>query len=277
MNTPLSVLPDDSQDNVFSPALQIFALRSPPPDLRTTLRMTALMRATLFKHCAALAGEGNKMPAWLTGHRADGRPTSRNHLALFPLPEVASEGASGQILGLGLALPKGLPATLIQQWLGPVFYYGRDRSPYRHRLYDRKGPDIWLSLETDPQPPIPLQSSYWTQPAQSWVSVTPIALDRYPKGPDPWYAAEAIIAAACEHIGLPRPRVVIAGPGALPAGVPASSGFPAMQRKPKPAKAWHCHAVIIFDRPVPGPVLLGAGRYRGYGLCLPRRAATLPD
>jgi CRISPR-associated protein Csb2 len=30
------------------------------------------------------------------------------------------------------------------------------------------------------------------------------------------------------------------------------------------------HAQIEFAEPVRGPVLVGAGRYLGYGLCLPR-------
>ena len=29
------------------------------------------------------------------------------------------------------------------------------------------------------------------------------------------------------------------------------------------------HVIIEFDVEVEGPVLLGAGRYRGYGLCKP--------
>jgi CRISPR-associated protein Csb2 len=31
----------------------------------------------------------------------------------------------------------------------------------------------------------------------------------------------------------------------------------------------HSHAVLIFDEDVAGPLLIGAGRFRGYGLCRP--------
>lgn len=31
----------------------------------------------------------------------------------------------------------------------------------------------------------------------------------------------------------------------------------------------HAHAVLLFEREVRGPVLIGAGRFRGYGLCRP--------
>jgi CRISPR-associated protein Csb2 len=36
-----------------------------------------------------------------------------------------------------------------------------------------------------------------------------------------------------------------------------------LKRKP------HTHAVLIFDRPIGGPIFIGAGRYQGYGLCRP--------
>jgi CRISPR-associated protein Csb2 len=34
------------------------------------------------------------------------------------------------------------------------------------------------------------------------------------------------------------------------------------------------HADLIFPSAVSGPILIGAGRYRGFGLCRP---ASLPD
>ena len=37
------------------------------------------------------------------------------------------------------------------------------------------------------------------------------------------------------------------------------------------------HAILIFSEPVVGPVLLGAGRYRGYGLCRPLRGRGMTD
>ena len=27
------------------------------------------------------------------------------------------------------------------------------------------------------------------------------------------------------------------------------------------------HAILVFDEPMRGPVLIGAGRFRGYGVC----------
>ena len=57
------------------------------------------------------------------------------------------------------------------------------------------------------------------------------------------------------HRGAPRSRP---GPNGMP-WLPGKSGGARQQ----------VHALLQFDREVEGPVLIGAGRYRGYGLCKP--------
>ena len=42
-----------------------------------------------------------------------------------------------------------------------------------------------------------------------------------------------------------------------------------MTRKSDGGRQSHSHAILIFDEPVRGPVTVGAGRFRGYGLCRP--------
>jgi CRISPR-associated protein Csb2 len=78
-----------------------------------------------------------------------------------------------------------------------------------------------------------------------------------------------MIRSACERIGLPRPAGVTATPSPLFTGVPHAGRMPKLMRKNGGGAVQHTHAVIVFDQPVLGPVLLGAGRYRGYGLCRP--------
>ena len=74
---------------------------------------------------------------------------------------------------------------------------------------------------------------------------------------------------ACSHIGLSRPLKVLLHPVSLVEGVPHAREFPQLTRKRDGGRQMHAHAVVIFDEPVAGPVLLGAGRFRGYGLCRP--------
>ena len=55
-------------------------------------------------------------------------------------------------------------------------------------------------------------------------------------------------------------------------GVSAAPQFPRIIRKRDgkvDGEHRHTHVIAEFDRPVIGPVLIGAGRYRGYGLLRP--------
>ena len=81
--------------------------------------------------------------------------------------------------------------------------------------------------------------------------------------------AEDIVARACESIGLPKPASVILTPVSIFIGSPHAHDFPPLPKKIGKTKALHTHAVISFSETIQGPILLGAGRYRGYGLCRP--------
>jgi CRISPR-associated protein Csb2 len=61
----------------------------------------------------------------------------------------------------------------------------------------------------------------------------------------------------------------VAAPVSMFIGCPTARSFPNLQRKAG-GNIRHTHAIITFKEPVIGPVLLGAGRYRGYGLCRPQ-------
>jgi CRISPR-associated protein Csb2 len=128
-----------------------------------------------------------------------------------------------------------------------------------------------------------LQRSYWSRASDTWTSVTPVALDRFPGrwGDAGWEdRASEIIADACGHVGLPRPeevRVVWSPPMVgVPAAGPVSSrsagsigrfgGF----RAGTSGQVRLCvHTIMRFAGRVAGPVVVGAGRFSGYGLCLP--------
>jgi CRISPR-associated protein Csb2 len=122
-----------------------------------------------------------------------------------------------------------------------------------------------------------LRQDRYVEEARIWASVTPIALDRHPKAEGD---VEAIIATACERIGLPQPIHVVAGKHTAIRGAPSArrgAAAPAWTgwRLPAPLTGRRLtHAVIEFAEPVAGPLLLGAGRFVGLGLCLPLRDAA---
>jgi CRISPR-associated protein Csb2 len=123
-----------------------------------------------------------------------------------------------------------------------------------------------------------LQPSRWSRPSNRFVTATPIALDRHPgnlrsnqSGTAQRAAIEAqrCIADACVHIGLPRPVEVEVGFSPFLEGAQPVREFRPWPQRPGRHPRARVHARIEFDRDVRGPVLLGAGRYFGLGLCLP--------
>jgi CRISPR-associated protein Csb2 len=259
-------------------------LKGDRPDLRAAAVVGRTMRNALM---SAWPGE---IPAWLSGHAPDGTPSREPHLAVVPLADVGfwnSATARQSWHGLALVLPQQVEAA----WVGsdtPEGYANSDKlQAVLQSLGDLDRMDdaiaLWLGSlgqmclrrvtgEADKQS---LRPGRYLQTSTVWSSVTPIALDRHPKGTDPRDDAATIIAESCERIGLPKPMLVqvhkhaaIAGaPSAWPAGgAPPWTGW----ARPGPlANRPIIHATLYFEAAVAGPVILGAGRFFGLGLCLP--------
>ena len=261
---PRKALPDSGPRSLFDPHIVVLGINGARLALPATLKLTAALRGLLMRECPE-----QPPPEWLSGHRLDGEPTSAPHLALVPLPFVGSPHADGRILGLALVLPGGLTPDAAGRCLEPIL---RDRDsclPQERRLFDGKWFECAVELETRERPPMNLGPDTWTAKSIAWASVTPVVLNRHFKGADKWERAAESVKDACEHIGLPRPRDVLLHPVSLVEGVSHAREFPQLIRKHDRGRQSHSHAVLVFDEPVAGPVLIGAGRFRGYGLCRP--------
>lgn len=252
--------------------------------LQHTLDVCRMLRNAILTHGGASA------PAWLTGHETDGRSTNQPHLAIVPLANVGNylsaapnerkieEYADGHLMGLGLVLPADLDPNLIGDTLGS-FLSDAFGEPYPQTLtLGAKG--VWVAeRETRSRAPKGLTPETWSRPSRFWATVTPIVLDRHPKKDrrkelSAWRNEVAqMVGRSCEHIGLPRPSIVRVEKHAFLKGVPSSqpnrSGFPLMDHSDGKTQRIQTHAFLEFEHPVQGPVLLGAGRFRGYGLCKP--------
>ncbi|MBI4756020.1 MAG: type I-U CRISPR-associated protein Cas5/Cas6 [Betaproteobacteria bacterium] len=246
----------------FDPRLLVVSLAGKRLALPATLKITEALRGALLKACP------EPIPEWVSGHDADGRASRQPHVAITPLPFVDAEHADGRIMGVGLALPKtidpGEAAQVLEPWLRDD-----DGLPRRLTLFDAQWLECGAELEVRERPPINLRPETWTGPATRWASVTPVVLDRHFDGPDKWEQAAESVKTACERIGLPRPLDVLLHPVSLIRGVPRSNEFPWITRKKDGGRMHHAHAMIVFGEEVQGPVLVGAGRFRGYGLCRP--------
>jgi len=280
-------------NSYFERALIVLAKHDGPMlSVERTLGLTRALKQ------AAIACTGSApVPAWLSGHDADESPTSEPHAAFLTLPFAGYPHADGHIMGLAIALPRGIAPEERGRWLGPLLVDQQtgDAASRTIKLWGRDLPDWTVQLEDRLSPPRMLQNETWTGPATTWASVTPVVLDRFPKSSRTedrtgWQReAQEIIATACKRSGLPEPMKIDVDTTAWHAGIPRAwtktrrlrpplgeknetelgDGFPSLPTKPtRPAKP-QVHIWLRFDRRVTGPVLLGAGRFQGYGLCMP--------
>ena len=230
--------------------------------LFSTLKITQTMRSALMKSFGK-----EPAPWFISGHSSDSteqnrKPSHEARLALVPLPDVAHPFADGHLMGIGLAVPANL--SLAEQnriWVAA--------HSVRHLTLGQLGVAEIESAGMD-APQFALHGESWSRPSRVWATVTPIVLDRFPRkndrfGPE----AEETIRKACGNIGLPEPAWVNVLPMSPLAGVPSAAEFPGYQTNPARPLHFHVHAVIGFDKPVGGPVILGAGRYLGYGFMRP--------
>lgn len=231
--------------------------------LTQTFALTTALRDTLNRHASPV------IRPMVSGHAPDGAPLDHAHLAILPLPFVGSEHADGHVLGFALALPHDLSAEH-EEALWQILAKSFDEKAGAIRVVAGRAGSVDLTLEQRPAPPQALRARRWCAPSQSWATVTPIVLDRQPPRHHADYAAWTVeqIALACVRQGLPSPSEIAIVGGSRFIGAPSAQAMPAWLRKDG-TRRWHTHAVITFPVPIAGPLLLGAGRYRGYGLCAP--------
>jgi len=202
----------------------------------------------------------------LSGHDHDGAPLDSPHLAFVPLAFVGHQHADGHLLGMGLVLPEAIDPEERRDALRAMARIDR-------LILGRLG--VWrIGGVLAAEPPGNLRPQVWTAHpggARHWSTVTPIAFDRHPKVADrAAYQVEVaeMIAQGCVRIGLPKPKEVIVTSVSAHLGVPPAHAFPRLERKDGGQRR-HAHAILVFGEPVRGPILIGAGRFRGYGVCRP--------
>jgi CRISPR-associated protein Csb2 len=246
---------DATSSSVFSRDAIVVALEDGPRlGLDSTLPLMQHVRN------AVLARLGS-CPEILSGHDESGNMSKKPHLAIVPLGFVGSQHADGSLKGIAFVLPseadaavrRRLRAALAQTWLLHLGPLGSIKVVY---------------VDSAARPQLrSLEFSRYVAPADTWVSVTPVVLDRYPKTKGP--TAAGIVSAACEKIGLPRPIEVSLGGVSALRGAPRAGEFHGSSKQVN--NRLRQHAVIRFDRAVKGPVIIGAGRFLGLGLFMPFR------
>lgn len=265
--------PRAARGTVFSPNAAVLTLAHETGpyrhlDLACVLAVTQLWREAVISQSNDLPIELREL---LSGHARDGRPLELPHLAFLPLAFVGQPHADGHLLGWALALPTGLTPANRRLALAAI-------GQVRRLTLGRLG--TWtVAPQSLARPPSTLRMETWTagpEGAARWSTVSPVVLDRHPKSKErASYEREVVatIAASCARIGLPEPRHVIVTPIAAHMGVPPAHAFPRLRRKDNSERR-HTHVILDFGQRVRGPIVLGAGRYRGYGFLRPLRDQT---
>jgi CRISPR-associated protein Csb2 len=241
------------------------------PLLARTIRDALMDAYTDLYHAIA--------PEWLSGHSADGKPSPELHAAFVPLANVGAERSDGDLKGFAIVLPRTVTVDNLYALIGNLLNRNKNTGHIALRSPQRGLVESWIvKPTTSDETMFSLQSYRWVKKSRLWATVTPVVLDRYPKKTNIDDRATEIadcVKSACKNIGLANPSYVgvhtnSCVSGAPPAFVPR--GARSWQRWQVPSSLEHrylTHAVLGFDEPVQGPIILGAGRFAGLGLCLP--------
>jgi len=265
------------------------------------LPVTSALTVTRALRCAVMSQSGTQpVPAWVSGHQPGGSrcEDDAGHMAYVPLLFVGYAHADGHLMGVALVFPRSVDRRERGRVLGKLLLEVTGQPREIELALGRLG--VWTVVKRDwSETRRALQPETWTAfPAGTtrWASVTPVVLDKFPKADrvknrSAWTDEVAgIIADACRRIGLPRPEQIDIDTTSWHLGCPRAvgkrrpfrgqsdtdkkdtalgDGFPFYPPKGTSASRPQVHVWLRFAEPVFGPVLLGAGRYQGYGLCKP--------
>jgi CRISPR-associated protein Csb2 len=221
----------------------------------------------------------------LSGHLPDGSPAVEDHLAIAPLPVVLGPVPDGSVLGIALSLPRRADAEARRAVMRAI---GALEERHRSTATDET-PELILHLGAagdlrlrriawDDDGRVTLTPATWTRPSRTWATATPIALDRNPgnlhdedasRRRTAFDEASTTVRDAVVRTGLPAPAAIDVVRSCVLPGTAKPRAYPRFPRETNRTQRVLVHARLVFEAPVAGPMLLGAGRYHGLGLCLP--------
>ena len=219
---------------------------------------------------------GPTAPEWLSGHTADGSPSRLPRAAYIPFGFVEHEHADGHLLGIAVAMPRDFTfADMFVELLTKHSDSEHEGLPYlaikvtNPHLENREVGELQLEMDDRPERSRQqsLQVGKWIGPSKIWRTIAPVMLPQFPRR---GLTSEDVVAQACLDAGYPEPETVRVSFAPLSVGVPHSRAFHIKPRQGRPPRPL-IHAEIEFPVPVLGPVLIGAGRYAGYGACRPEK------
>lgn len=243
---------------------------------RLTIDLRAAPIACKVLRDAIMSGYGQAgltVPEWVCGHQPDGKPSTLSHLAIVPMAFAGYPNADGRLMGFGLIPPAGRVLLDDNDFCSAIrALLAGERAELTLKL-GRTG-ELRLTPSFDAKA-ASLRPARYCGTARRWTTLTPLILDRHLKDGDGMAEMEEIVRrASLRATGIAARGVVVhkhaaveAAPSAEPSGrAPRWTGWNVPERLRSRRLV---HATIEFEQEVTGPVLLGAGRFYGLGLCLP--------
>lgn len=251
----------------------------PRRGLRDAMRLTRALRDALMSHA------DQPPSAMISGHRpsVDGSPTAPTkdwHAAFVALPYVGSRYADGGIHALAVILPADVSDEDRQVVVAAAARWQIDGSG--RLVLGRAGGFAATPLRPE-DASVTARPDTWTRAATRWSSALPVALDRHPgslDSPNPakreraFAEAEESVIRACRNIGLPEPASLSIRFDAPIRGTRPVGAFGPFTVGPRRLRRMLVHVDLTFDELVRGPIILGSGRFFGYGLCWPHPEET---
>lgn len=248
--------------------------------LTASLALTSSVRAAVANLCDDAAA-----PLLLGHPTGSNSPVKKPHVAYVPLANVGHTHADGEIHGFAVVLPHD---TDFERRKIILHGLGKLRSVWSNNANRSLAFDWSVKIATGEVRKKTLHTQTWTRKSRCWATTTPVVFGHFLRKLDDNRAFQ-LVSKSCTAIGLPEPINVRISNTSLLDGVPGSNEFPSMSSQGKPVyttfrKGKHSvpkklpdgtavrmryHVAVEFAEPVYGPVILGAGRYFGMGMCRP--------
>ncbi len=219
-------------------------IESPLSGRRVTAVTHLFKQAVLVKH-QQMYGEP---PPVLHGHGFTGK--GYEQARFLALPDVGFRRSRGRIHGLALWMPPGTDAVECRR--------ARDAATAVRRI---SGEGLNVSVRLDGKRPVAANPARWCAESRVWVTAFPAIHERHRR------LDLAEVGRWCRHAGLPEPLSFRSARGPLVHG--AVDLTPVEVNRPGRPGLPYSHVEFHFPQAVRGPVVIGAGRQRGFGLCVP--------
>jgi CRISPR-associated protein Csb2 len=210
------------------------------------------------------------IPASLSGHEeGGGRALVDRHPAVVPLPLVGNKHASGTVMGIAVIPHQEAEMADLLTLARAIRNQDGTLKSY---VVDWPGVGrVTLAPVEDERRPHTLSPRRWARPSAVWGTVLPYRFEGMRKHgfgtPSGERETLSMVAKSCQRVGLPAPIAVDAAP------VPRIIGTLDVHRYAYPERHGGdypvSHLLLRFPVPVTGPLIIGADRHFGFGLCTP--------